>query len=111
MRTQRSLGNTHQLRAAFSRNLPLFHQRAVDLSVNLIVNALTRQDMTAFLSWLRVKVPDNNTRNLIVGANRRNVAFARRHLAKSGQAAEQFGGGFQLYHEDAAACRSGAAVG
>jgi integrase len=63
-------------------------------------NALTRQDMTAFLSWLRVKVPDNNTRNLIVGATRRNVAFARRHLAQSGQAAEHIGGGFQLYHED-----------
>ena len=63
-------------------------------------SALTREDMTAFLSWLRVKVPDNNTRNLIVGATRRNVAFARRHLAQSGQAAEHIGGGFQLYHED-----------
>jgi integrase len=63
-------------------------------------SALSREDMTAFLSWLRVKVPDNNTRNLIVGATRRNVAFARRHLAQSGQAAEHIGGGFQLYHED-----------
>ena len=63
-------------------------------------SALTRDDMTAFLSWLRVKVPDANTRNLIVGATRRNVAFARRHLARSGQAAEHIGGGFQLYHED-----------
>ena len=63
-------------------------------------SALTREDMTAFLSWLRVKVPENNTRNLIVGATRRNVAFARRHLAQSGQAAEHIGGGFQLYHED-----------
>ena len=63
-------------------------------------SALTREDMTAFLSWLRVKVPDADTRNLIVGATRRNVAFARRHLAQSGQAAEHIGGGFQLYHED-----------
>ena len=63
-------------------------------------SALTREDMTGFLSWLRVKVPENNTRNLIVGATRRNVAFARRHLAQSGQAAEHIGGGFQLYHED-----------
>jgi hypothetical protein len=63
-------------------------------------SALTREDMTAFLSWLRVKVPENNTRNLIIGATRRNVAFARRHLAQSGQDAEHIGGGFQLYHED-----------
>ena len=63
-------------------------------------SALTREDMTAFLSWLRVKVPENNTRNLIIGATRRNVAFARRHLGQSGQAAEHIGGGFQLYHED-----------
>ena len=63
-------------------------------------SALTREDMTVFLSWLRVKVPDNNKRNLIVGATRRNVAFARRHLAQSGQTTEHIGGGFQLYHED-----------
>ena len=63
-------------------------------------SALTREDMSAFLSWLRVRVPENNTRNLIVGATRRNVAYARRHLAQSGQAAEHIGGGFQLYHED-----------
>jgi hypothetical protein len=63
-------------------------------------SALTREDMTAFLSWLRIRVPDSNTRNLIVGATRRNVAFARRQLAQSGQAAEHIGGGFQLYHED-----------
>jgi integrase len=63
-------------------------------------SVLTREDLTAFLSWLRARVPENNTRNLIVGATRRNVAFARRHLAQSGQAAEHIGGGFQLYHED-----------
>jgi integrase len=63
-------------------------------------SVLTREDMTAFLSWLRIRVPENNTRNLIVGATRRNVAFARRHLAQSGQPAEHIGGGFQLYHED-----------
>ena len=63
-------------------------------------SALTREDMTAFLSWLRVKVPENNKRHLIVAATRRNVAFARRHLAQSGQAAEHIGGGLQLYHED-----------
>jgi hypothetical protein len=61
-------------------------------------SALTREDMTTFLSWLRARVPENNTRNLIVGATRRNVAFARRHLAQFGQAAEHIGGGFQLYH-------------
>jgi hypothetical protein len=63
-------------------------------------SALTREDMTGFLSWLRARVPESNTRNLIVGATRRNVAFARRHLAQPGQAAEHIGGGFQLYHED-----------
>ena len=63
-------------------------------------SVLTREDMTAFLSWLRAQVPENNTRNLIVGATRRNVAFARRDLAHSGQAAEHIGGSFQLYHED-----------
>ena len=46
-------------------------------------SALTRQDMTAFLTWLRVRVPDDTKRNLIVGATRRTVAFARRPLAQS----------------------------
>lgn len=36
-------------------------------------SALTREDMTAFLSWLRIRVPENNTRNLIVAATHRCV--------------------------------------
>ena len=62
--------------------------------------ALTREDMTGFLSWLRVRVPDAKPRHMIVSSTRRTVLFARRHLARPGQPAERIGGGFQLYHED-----------
>ena len=62
--------------------------------------ALTREDMTGFLSWLNSRVPADNRRHIVVSSTRRAVQFARRHLAGSGQPAEGIGGGFQLYHED-----------
>ncbi len=62
--------------------------------------ALTREDMTGFLSWLRARVPLNSRRALIVSATRRHVQFARRHLAQSGPVAAPIGAGFQLYSED-----------
>jgi integrase len=62
--------------------------------------ALTREDMTGFLSWLQTRVPAENRRHIIVSSTRRHVLFARRHLAGPGQPAEGIGGGFQLYHED-----------
>ena len=62
--------------------------------------ALTREDMTGFLSWLHGRVPADNRRHIVVSSTRRTVQFARRHLAGSGQPAEGIGGGFQLYHED-----------
>jgi integrase len=63
-------------------------------------SVLTREDMTGFLSWLRVRVPDPKRRHHVVSATRRHVQFARRHLAGTGQPAERIGAGFQLYHED-----------
>jgi integrase len=60
--------------------------------------ALTRDDMTGFLVWVRRTVPVNNNRHLIVSATRRTVHFARRHAAAGG--GEQVGAGFQLYTED-----------
>ncbi len=62
--------------------------------------ALTREDMTGFLSWLQTRVPAENRRHIIVSSTRRHLLFARRHLAGPGQPAEGIGGGFQLYHED-----------
>jgi hypothetical protein len=62
--------------------------------------ALTREDMTGFLSWLRSRVPLESRRHMIVSSTRRTVLFARRYLAGPGQPAEGIGGGFQLYHED-----------
>jgi hypothetical protein len=63
-------------------------------------SALTREDMTGFLSWLQTRVPGQNRRHIIVSSTRRHVLFSRRHLAGPGQPAEGIGGGFQLYHED-----------
>lgn len=61
--------------------------------------ALTRDDMTGFLVWVRRTVPVNNNRHLIVSATRRTVHFARRHATVSAGGA-QVGAGFQLYSED-----------
>ena len=47
--------------------------------------ALTREDMTGFLSWLQSRVPADNRRHIVVSSTRRDVQFARRHLAGSGQ--------------------------
>ena len=63
-------------------------------------SALTREDMTGFLSWLQTRVPAQNRRHIVVSSTRRHVLFARRHLAGPGQPADGIGGGFQLYHED-----------
>ena len=63
-------------------------------------SALTREDMTGFLSWLQARVPSRSRRHTVVSSVRRHVLFARRHLAGPGQPAEGIGGGFQLYHED-----------
>jgi len=63
-------------------------------------SVLTREDMTGFLSWLRVRVPDAKQRHGVVSATRRHVQFARRHLTGAGEPAERIGAGFQLYHED-----------
>jgi integrase len=63
-------------------------------------SALTREDMTGFLSWLQSRVPAENRRHIVVSSTRRAVQFARRHLTGAGQPAAGIGGGFQLYHED-----------
>jgi integrase len=63
-------------------------------------SALAREDMTGFLSWLRVRVPEAKERHHVVSATRRHVQFARRNLAGAGELAERIGAGFQLYHED-----------
>jgi integrase len=63
-------------------------------------SVLTREDMTAFLCWLRIRVPDPRPRHHVVSATRRTVQFARRRLAGTGQIAAGIGEGFQLYHED-----------
>ena len=63
-------------------------------------SALTREDMTGFLSWLQSGVPAKNRRHIVVSSTRRAVQFARRHLTGPGQPAAGIGGGFQLYHED-----------
>jgi integrase len=63
-------------------------------------SALTREDMTGFLSWLPSRAPLASRRHMIVSSTRRAVLFARRHLAGPGQPAEGIGGSFQLYHED-----------
>ena len=62
--------------------------------------ALTREDMTGFLVWLRARMPVKSRRALVVSATRRHVQFARRHLGQSGSAAAAVGGSFQLYSED-----------
>jgi integrase len=62
--------------------------------------ALTREDMTGFLSWLRVRMPVTSRRALVISATRRHVQFARRHLEPSTSAAGRVGGSFQLYSED-----------
>lgn len=63
-------------------------------------SVLGREDMTGFLSWLKVRVPDAKPRHLVISATRRTVQFARRRLAGPDGAAERIGEGFQLYHED-----------
>jgi integrase len=63
-------------------------------------SALTREDMTCFLSWLPSRAPLATRRHMIVSSTRRAVLFARRHLAGPGQPAEGIGGSFQLYYED-----------
>jgi integrase len=63
-------------------------------------SALTREDMTSFLSWLPSRAPLASRRHIIVSSTRRTVQFARRHLAGPSQPAAGIGGGFQLYHED-----------
>jgi len=60
-------------------------------------SVLGREDMTGFLSWLKVRVPDAKPRHHIISATRRTVQFARRQPAG---VARQIGEGFQLYHED-----------
>ena len=69
-------------------------------------SALTREDMTGFLSWLQSRVPAENRRHIVVSSTRRAVQFARRHLTGPGQPAAGIGGGFQLYHEDLPAGRA-----
>ena len=62
--------------------------------------ALTREDMTGFLSWLRARIPVKSRRALVISATRRHVQFARRHLEPSASACGRVGGSFQLYSED-----------
>src|SRR5450755_616257 len=62
--------------------------------------ALTREDMTGFLSWLRARVPVKSRRALVISATRRHVQFARRHLDPPASAGGRVGGSFQLYSED-----------
>ena len=62
--------------------------------------ALTREDMTGFVSWLRARRPVKSRRALVISATRRHVQFGRRHLEPSPSPAGRVGGSFQLYSED-----------
>jgi integrase len=62
--------------------------------------ALTREDMTGFLSTLRARMPVTSRRALVISATRRHVQFARRHPESSAPGAGRVGGSFQLYSED-----------